>query len=122
MPDDFSDGEQHLLPVLSDKENLTETLPMPVRGEQTRTFSLADLFNHHSKTATNRRLTVEFTSNPAWYAVQALPALSQPRNDDAISWATSWYANTMASYIMLSHVFRQYLIVGNSREALKKVS
>ena len=117
----FSDGEQHLLPVLSNKENLTETLPMPVRGEQTRTFSLADLFNHHSKTATNRRLTVEFTSNPAWYAVQALPALSQPRNDDAISWATSWYANTMASYIMnaqprIRAIFDSWKLGGGTKE------
>ena len=117
----FSDGEQHLLPVLSNKENLIETLPMPVRGEQTRTFSLADLFNHHSKTATNRRLTVEFTANPAWYAVQALPALSQPRNDDAISWATSWYANTMASYIMnaqprIRAIFDSWKLGGGTKE------
>ena len=117
----FSDGEQHLLPVLSNKENLTETLPMPIRGEQTRTFSLADLFNHHSKTATNRRLTVEFTANPAWYAVQALPALSQPRNDDAISWATSWYANTMASYIMnaqprIRAIFDSWKLGGGTKE------
>ena len=117
----FSDGEQHLLPVLSNKENLTETLPMPVRGEQTRTFFLADLFNHHSKTATNRRLTVEFTANPAWYAVQALPALSQPRNDDAISWATSWYANTMASYIMnaqprIRAIFDSWKLGGGTKE------
>ena len=72
----FSDGEQQLLPVLSNKEHLVETLPMPVRGEETRTFSLDSLFNHHSKTATDRKLTVEFTGNPAWYAIQALPSLS----------------------------------------------
>lgn len=117
----FSDGEQHLLPVLSNKKNLTETLPMPVRGEQTHTFSLADLFNHHSKTATNRRLTVEFTSNPAWYAVQALPALSQTENENAISWATSWYANTMASYIMnaqprIRSIFDSWKLKGGSKE------
>ena len=53
----FSDGEQQLLPVLSNKEHLVETLPMPVRGEETRIFSLDSLFNHHSKTATDRKLT-----------------------------------------------------------------
>ena len=74
----FSDGEQHLLPVLSNKEYITETLAMSVRGEETRTFSLDSLFNYNSRTATDRRLTVEFTGNPAWYAVQALPVLSQP--------------------------------------------
>lgn len=98
----FSDGEQQLLPVLSNKEHLVETLPMPVRGEETRTFSLDSLFNHHSKTATDRKLTVEFTGNPAWYAIQALPSLSLPGNNNAISWATAYYANTLASYIMNS--------------------
>ena len=67
----FSDGEQQLLPVLSNKEHLVETLPMPVRGEETRTFSLDSLFNHHSKTATDRTQPVHITRNPAWYAIQA---------------------------------------------------
>ena len=62
----FSDGEQQLVPVLSNKEHLVETLPMPIRGEETLTFSLDSLFNRHSKTATDRKLTIEFTGNPAW--------------------------------------------------------
>ncbi|NDV84264.1 alpha-2-macroglobulin [Bacteroides sp. 51] len=98
----FSDGEQHLLPVLSNKERVIETIAMPVRGNQTREFSLAELFNNNSKTATDRSLTVEFSGNPAWYAVQALPSLSMPTNDNAISWATAYYANTLAAYIMNS--------------------
>lgn len=97
--DNYSDGEQHLLPVLSNKEYLTETLPLPIRGEETRTFALDSLFNRNSPTATHRRLTVEFTGNPAWYAVQALPTLSLPTNDNAIAWATTLYANTIAGYI-----------------------
>ncbi|MDR1004159.1 MAG: alpha-2-macroglobulin, partial [Prevotellaceae bacterium] len=96
----FSDGEQHLLPVLSDKEYITETLSMPIRGNQTRTFSLDSLFNGNSRTATERRLTVEFTGNPAWLAVQALPVLSQPQLENATSWATALYANTLAAYIL----------------------
>ena len=95
----FSDGEQHLLPVLSDKTFLTETLPLPVRGKETRTFTLDSLFNRNSKSATHRRMTVEFTGNPAWYAVQALPALSEPTGDNAIDWAAALYANTLAAHI-----------------------
>lgn len=95
----FSDGEQHLLPVLSDKEYITEALAMPIRGEETRTFRLDSLFNRNSRTATNRRLTVEFTGNPAWYAVQALPVLSQPHTDNATAWAAAYYANTLAAHI-----------------------
>lgn len=117
----FSDGEQQLLPVLSNKEHLVETLPMPVRGEETRTFSLDSLFNHHSKTATDRKLTIEFTGNPAWYAIQALPSLSLPENNNAISWATAYYANTLASYIMNSQprikaVFDSWKLQGGTKE------
>ena len=117
----FSDGEQQLLPVLSNKEHLVETLPMPVRGEETRTFSLDHLFNQQSKTATDRKLTVEFTGNPAWYAVQALPSLSLPTSNNAISWATAYYANTLASFIMSSQpkikaVFESWKLQGGTKE------
>ena len=117
----FSDGEQHLLPVLSDKEYIIETLAMPVRGEETRTFSLDSLFNGNSRTATDRRLTVEFTGNPAWYAVQALPVLSEPSTDNAISWATAFYANTLAGYIANSQpriktVFDNWRLSGGTKE------
>ncbi|MCI7069968.1 MAG: MG2 domain-containing protein [Bacteroides pyogenes] len=117
----FSDGEQQLLPVLSNKEHLTETLAMPVRGEQKRVFSLDKLFNERSETATDRRLTVEFTGNPAWYAVQALPSLGIPESDNAIAWATALYANTLASHIMNSQprvksVFESWKLQGGTRE------
>lgn len=98
----FSDGEQHVLPVLSNKTHVTETLAMPVRGNETRSFSLDSLFNHDSRTATDRRLTVEFTGNPAWLAIQALPALSETASEDAIARATTWYANSLAAYIAAS--------------------
>ncbi len=100
---DFSDGEQHVLPVLSDKTFITETLAMPVRGGETRTFALDSLFNRQSESATGRRLTVEFTGNPAWLAVQALPALGEPVAEDAISRAVTWYANSLAAYVASSH-------------------
>ena len=117
----FSDGEQQLVPVLSNKEHLVETLPMPIRGEETLTFSLDSLFNRHSKTATDRKLTIEFTGNPAWYAIQALPSLSLPVNNNAISCATAYYANTLASYIMNSQprikaVFDSWRLQGGTKE------
>lgn len=117
----FSDGEQHLLPVLSNKEYITESLAMPVRGEQTRTFTLDSLFNYNSRTATDRRLTVEFTGNPAWYAVQALPVLSQPATDNAVSWATAFYANSLAGFIANSQpriktVFESWKQAGGTKE------
>lgn len=117
----FSDGEQHLLPVLSNKENIVETIAMPIRGNETREFSLESLFNSNSSTATNRSLTVEFSANPAWYAIQALPSLSLPVNDNAISWATVYYANTLASYIANSQprikaIFDAWIQQGGTKE------
>lgn len=75
---------------------------MPVRGEETRIFSLDSLFNHQSETVTDRRLTIEFTGSPSWYAVQALPSLAFPTDDNAISWSIAYYVNTLAGYIMKS--------------------
>ncbi|NDV65556.1 hypothetical protein D0T60_09915 [Bacteroides sp. 224] len=96
----FSDGEQHVLPVLSNKEYITETVAMPIRGKETRSFSLEGLFNNQSETATERKLTVEFTSDPNWYAVQALSSMSMPTNDNAISWAAAYYTNSLAANLL----------------------
>lgn len=117
----FSDGEQQLLPVLSNKTQIVESIPMPVRGKGTWTFDLNHLFTNHSKTATDRRLTVEFTGNPAWYAVQTLPSLDQPTTDDAISWASAYYANSLASFIMNSQpriktIFDRWKQQGGTKE------
>lgn len=119
----FSDGEQQAIPVFSNKENITETIALIVNGDTTRVYSLDNLFNHHSPSATGRRLTVEMTGNPAWYAVQSLPSLAQPQNDDAISWATVLYANTLASYIAnanpkIKAVFDSWKQQGGTKESL----
>lgn len=95
----FSDGEQRLLPVLSNRVFVTESLPVTVKGGSQKEVSLETLFNGRSTSATHRRLTVEFTGNPAWYAVQALPSLSIPTSDNATDYATAFYANTLAAYI-----------------------
>ena len=98
--DTFSDGEQRYIPVLTDKQWVTETVPLNVNGEGAYTFSLENLFNKHSKTASEQRLTVEFTAHPAWYAVQALPVVANPQNEDALSWATAYYAHSLAACIV----------------------
>ena len=98
--DTFSDGEQRYIPVLTDKQWVTETVPLNVNGEGAHTFSLENLFNKHSKTASEQRLTVEFTAHPAWYAVQALPVVAHPQNEDALSWATAYYAHSLAACIV----------------------
>ncbi|KAA6326773.1 hypothetical protein EZS27_024165, partial [termite gut metagenome] len=117
----FSDGEQHLLPVLSNQESITETLAMPMRGEEKKAFSIESLFNNNSKTATNRRLTIEFSGNPAWYAVQALPALSEPTENNTVSLTAAYYVNTLAAYIVnanprIKTVFDAWKLRGGTKE------
>lgn len=97
---EFSDGEQHYLPVLTDKQWMTETLSLQVKDGESQEVSLKDLFNGQSKTAQNRQLTIELTSTPIWYAVQALPVVGNPQQDDAFSWASAYYANAVARKIV----------------------
>lgn len=119
--DTFSDGEQRYIPVLTDKQWVTETVPLNVNGEGAHTFSLENLFNKHSKTASEQRLTVEFTAHPAWYAVQALPVVAHPQNEDALSWATAYYAHSLAAYIVkenprIKQVFDSWKAQGGTKE------
>lgn len=119
--DTFSDGEQRYIPVLTDKQWVTETVPLNVNGEGAHTFSLENLFNKHSKTASEQRLTVEFTAHPAWYAVQALPIVAHPQNEDALSWATAYYAHSLAAYIVkenprIKQVFDSWKAQGGTKE------
>ena len=119
--DTFSDGEQRYIPVLTDKQWVTETVPLNVNGEGAYTFSLENLFNKHSKTASEQRLTVEFTAHPAWYAVQALPVVANPQNEDALSWATAYYAHSLAACIVkenprIKQVFDSWKAQGGTKE------
>nr|WP_245232999.1 MG2 domain-containing protein [Maribacter forsetii] len=100
---DFSDGEQNMLPVLSNRTLVTETLPMWIRSNQTKTFTLDKLRNTSSTTLKHHKLTLEMTSNPAWYAVQALPYLMEYPYDCNEQTFSRYYANTLASHIANSN-------------------
>ena len=120
---EYSDGEQHYLPVLTDKQWMTETIPVQLSGESMTEVGTEDLFNKQSKTATERRLTVELTANPDWYAVQALPVIGNPAEEDALSWATAYYANSLAEAIVkanprIKQVFDTWIAQGGSKETL----
>ena len=109
----FSDGEQSTLPVLSNRMLVTETLPMWVRSNQTKTFTLNKLRDNTSTTLKNHKLTLEVTSNPAWYAVQALPYLMEYPYECNEQTFSRYYANALASYIANSNpriqeVFNQW--------------
>ncbi len=100
---DFSDGEQNLLPVLTNRMLVTETLPMWVRSNQSKTFTLDKLRDNSSTSLKHHKLSLEVTSNPAWYAVQALPYLMEYPHECNEQIFARYYANTLASHIANSN-------------------
>ncbi len=99
----FSDGEEMAIPILTNRMLVTESMPLNLRNQTTKTFKFDKLLNSGSSTTiTNHALTVEYTSNPAWYAVQALPYLMEYPYECAEQTFNRYYANTLASYISRS--------------------
>lgn len=94
----FSDAEQHLLPVLSSEIFMTQTLPITVKAETEKTFDFEAIANPNSHER-DYSLTLNFSTNPVWYAVQSLPYLADQRTDRAESAFYVFYANTLSSYI-----------------------
>lgn len=101
--ENFSDGEESALPVLTNRMLVTETLPLNVRGGQTKQFKFDKLINNQSPTLRHQKLTLEFTSNPAWYAIQALPYMMEYPYDCAEQIFNRYYANAIASSIANSN-------------------
>lgn len=100
---DYSDGEEATLPVVSNRMLVTETLPLNMPGDGTRHFTFAKLLNSGgSETLNHHALTVEFTANPAWYAVEALPYLMEYPHECAEQLFDRYYANALASKIVNS--------------------
>jgi hypothetical protein len=97
----FSDGEEAPLPVLTNRMLVTESLPLPVRANTSRSFTFDKLLNsgQAGSTLKNYSLTLEYTSNPAWYAVQALPYLMEYPYDCSEQVFSRFYANSLASHI-----------------------
>ena len=96
----FTDGEENALPVLTNRILVTEALPLWVRGNKTADFNFAKLINSaNSNTIRNQSVTLEYTSNPAWYAVQALPYLMEYPYECAEQVFSRYYANSIAYYI-----------------------
>ena len=96
----FSDGEEMALPVLTNRMLVTETLPLNLRNTSSKTFTFYKLLNsNNSGSLTHHALTVEYTSNPVWYAVQALPYLMEYPYECVEQTFNRYYANTLASHI-----------------------
>ena len=99
----YSDGEQHYLPVLSNRELVVNPLPITLHQKGEQNFDLSKLFlnkeGKQAKGAADAKVTVEYTNNPSWLMVKALPAISNPDEEDAISLMSAIYANTITTHI-----------------------
>ena len=99
----YSDGEQHYLPVLGNRELVVNTLPITLHQPGEQSFNLSKLFlnkeGKQAKGAENAKVTVEYTNNPSWLMVKALPSISNPDEEDAISLMSAIYANTITTHI-----------------------
>ncbi len=102
--DNFSDGEEMMIPVLTNRMLVTESLPLPIRGKEQKNFRFEKLLQSaSSSTLRHQSLTLEFTSNPAWYAVQALPYLMEYPFECVEQTFSRFYANSIASQVANSH-------------------
>ena len=95
----FSDGEQHYIPVLPDRERVTVTVPFTQHAAGTKTIDMAKLFPNDTK---QQKLTIEYANNPAWMVVQALPALATAESENAIDQCAAIYSNTLGKAIIVS--------------------
>ena len=99
----YSDGEQHYLPVLSNRELVVNTLPIILHQKGEQNFDLSKLFlnkeGKQAKGAEEAKVTIEYTNNPSWLMVKALPAISNPDEENAISLMSAIYANTITTHI-----------------------
>lgn len=99
----YSDGEQHYLPVLSNRELVVNTLPITLHQKGEQSFDLSKLFlnkeGKQAKGAEEAKVTIEYTNKPSWLMVKALPAISNPDEENAISLMSAIYANTITTHV-----------------------
>ena len=101
--ENFSDGEEKVIPVLPNRKLVTESLPLAIRGNQQKQFVFDKLVDNSSKTLVHESFTLEFTSNPAWYAVQALPYVVESTSECSEQIFAKLYANLLAQKIANSN-------------------
>lgn len=125
----YSDGEQHYLPVLSNRELVVNTLPITLHQKGEQNFDLSKLFlnkeGKQAKGAEDAMVTIEYTNNPSWLMVKALPAISNPDEEDAISLMSAIYANTITNHVQkhlsLENLTQESIRLQNQVEKLKKL-
>ncbi|MEK7200116.1 MAG: alpha-2-macroglobulin family protein, partial [Bacteroidota bacterium] len=116
---EFSDGEENILPVLTNRILVTESLPLFLQTDTTQVFKFEKLLNNNSESLSHESLTIEYTSNPVWYAIQALPYIMEYPYECSEQSFNRFYANTLASFIVnkypkIKQVFEKWKLDSSS--------
>lgn len=119
----YSDGEQYYLPVLSNRELVVNTLPITLHQKGEQNFDLSKLFlnkeGKQAKGAEDAKVTIEYTNNPSWLMVKALPAISNPDEEDAISLMSAIYANTITNHVQKTLSLDNHFQKNLSQESIR---
>jgi len=123
----YSDGEETVIPVLKNKIMVTDTLPLPVRENEKKHFKFQNLIEgEQSNTIENYKLTFEYTANPVWYVVQALPYLMEQGHENMDAVFSRYYANVLAKKILdenpkIEKIYKLWKADPNSKELTSKL-
>jgi len=94
---DFADGEQTFLPVLPDREMTTDSYAFTMHQPETLTVDVDSMLQGSDQ---HRSMTIEYTDNPAWMMVTAMPTFTARPEDNAISQAIALYVNRLGENIL----------------------
>ncbi|BCY27343.1 alpha-2-macroglobulin family protein [Flavobacterium okayamense] len=96
----FSDGEENIIPVLSNKILVTESRPIWLKGNAKKEIVFEKLLNNSSTSLENQKYTLEYSSNPLWIVLQSLPYLMEFEHECAEQTFARYYANLIAGEII----------------------
>lgn len=123
----IGDGQEALLPVLSNRTLVTETMPLTIKAGETKTATFTELQSNTSQSLENYQYSLEFTTNPAWYVVKALPYLMEYPHPCAEQIFSRVYANMLGAHITaqipaIQEVFEEWSTGDNQEELLSNLS
>lgn len=100
---DFTDGEENILPVLTNSILVTESIPLWVKPNTHKEYTFENLKQNTSTTLLHQGITLEYTSNPVWLALQSLPYLMEYEHECAEQVFSRYYANAIADHVLESN-------------------
>lgn len=95
--DGFCDAEQHVLPVIGTEVFMTQTFSLVANAGERKNYD----FNFENEGETNHAITLNFSDNPTWYAVKALPYLAEADEKYVEASLHRYFTNSVARNIAM---------------------